>query len=297
MNIIVTGGCGFIGSHLVDELVKLNHDVIVIDDLSANNEKFYFNDKAKYHKISICDMEQMRPLFKNIDYIFHLAAESRIQPSIEDPLKAVNVNVVGTTNILQLSLQNNIKRVIYSSTSAVYGLSCKFPTNESENIDCLNPYSATKFAGEEMARCFNKLHGLDVCIFRYFNVYGERSPVSGPYSLVVGIFLDQLKNNKNLTVVGDGENKRDFIHVKDIVDVNIAAMNHEGKLNSQVFNIGFGKNYKIIDIAKMISDKIEFIPARLGEAKTTLADIEKAKNILNWEPKIHISSWIKEKIV
>ena len=294
MNIIVTGGCGFIGSHLVDSLVNLEHNVIVIDNLSANNEKFYFNNKAIYHKIDICDLEKLKPIFKNIDYVFHLAAESRIQPSIENPLKAVNVNVIGTTNILQLSLQNNVKRVIYSSTSAVYGLSCSFPTNENENIDCLNPYSATKFAGEEMARCFNKLHGLDVCIFRYFNVYGERSPVSGPYSLVVGIFLDQFKNNKKLTVVGTGENLRDFIHVKDIVDVNLAAMNCEKKLNADIFNIGFGKNYKILDIAKIISSEIEFVAPRIGEAKTTLADITKAKNELNWTPNIHIETWLAD---
>jgi UDP-glucose 4-epimerase len=293
MKCLVTGGAGFIGSHLVDRLILLGHEVHVIDNLSANNDKFYFNEKAIYHKIDICDLEQIEPLFKNIDYVFHLAAESRIQPSIENPLHAVNVNVIGTTNILQCSLKYKIKRVIYSGTSAVYGLTCSLPTNENEKIDCLNPYSATKFAGEEMVRCYNKLHGLDACIFRYFNVYGERSSVSGPYSLVIGIFLSQ-KDKQSLTVVGDGLNQRDFIHVYDVVEANISAMNTNKKLNAEIFNIGYGDNYKIIDVAKMISNNITYLPARLGEAKTTLADITKAKTILNWNPSIKLKDWLNK---
>lgn len=296
MNIIVTGGCGFIGSHLVDKLVTLGHHVQVIDNLSANNDVFYYNKNAIYYNIDICNLTKIEPIFNNIDYVFHLAAESRIQPAIENPLHAVNVNVIGTTNILQCSLKYKIKRVIYSGTSAVYGLTCSVPTNETENIDCLNPYSATKFAGEEMIRCYNKLHGLDACIFRYFNVYGERSPVSGPYSLVVGIFINQHKNNQALTVVGDGMNERDFVHVYDVVDANICAMNSVENLNAQVFNIGNGKNYKILDIAKLISNNIVFIPYRIGEAKTTLANITRSQNILNWNPQIDIVNWIKEKL-
>lgn len=295
MKIIVTGGCGFIGGHLVDRLVDLNHDVLVIDDLSADNDIFHYNDKAIYHKISITDYESIEPHFENVDYVFHLAAEARIQPSIENPAQAVKTNVLGTTNVLRACVKHNIKRIIYSGTSAVYGLTEQLPTGENEKIDCLNPYSATKYGGEEMIRCFNKLHGLDACIFRYFNVYGERIPVSGPYSLVIGIFLRQFNNKESLTVVSDGENKRDFVHVKDVVEANICAMNSKQKLNSEVFNIGCGKNYKIINIAKMISNNIIHTPARLGEAKSTLADIEKAERILGWKPKINIEQWLKSK--
>ena len=295
MNIIVTGGCGFIGSHLVDELVSLGHTVKVIDNLSANNDKFYFNEKAKYYKFDICDLESIEPLFEDVSYVFHLAAEARIQPSIENPTHAVNVNVLGTTNILKCCVKYNIKRLIYSSTSAIYGLKCNLPTDENEPIDCLNPYSATKYAGEEMIRCYNKLHGLDACIFRYFNVYGERSPVSGPYSLVIGIFLAQ-KDKQSLTVVGDGQNERDFVHVKDVVAVNIAAMENNNNLNSEVFNIGFGKNYKILDIARMISNNIVHVEPRKGEAKSTLADINKAKQTLNWNPEINLEKWLSSQI-
>lgn len=222
--IIVTGGCGFIGSHIVDKLVNLNHQVLVIDDLSASeNESFHFNEKASYYKIDICD-PQIEDIFKNVDYVFHLAAESRIQPSIQNPQKAYRTNVLGTLNILEMSRKYKIKRIIYSSTSSVYGLTNQLPTSENASIDCLNPYSHSKFLGEELFRQYWKIHKIDSVIFRYFNVFGERSPINGQYAPVVGIFLNQLKNNKNLTIVGDGFKMRDFIYVGDIVDVNIDAM-------------------------------------------------------------------------
>jgi UDP-glucose 4-epimerase len=293
MKILVTGGCGFIGHHIVNQLVKDNHDVIVIDDCSADNDKFYFNDRATYYKHSICNYDTIESLFEGVEYVFHLAAESRIQSAIDNPMHAVNVNVVGTTNILMACKKYNIKRIIYSGTSSVYGLTNCFPTKENNEIDCLNPYASTKYCGEEMIRCFTKLYGVDSCIFRYFNVYGEDSPVTGPYSLVIGIFLNQKKNNEPITLVGDGESLRDFVYVKDVVDINIKAMEHKENLNGEIFNVGSGTNYKIKDIARSISSDIIEIPKRLGEAKTTLADIEKAKNILNWHPSMDLLDWLK----
>ena len=293
MKILVTGGCGFIGHHIVNQLVKDNHDVIVIDDCSADNDKFYFNDSATYYKHSICNYDTIEPLFEGVEYVFHLAAESRIQSAIDNPMHAVNVNVVGTTNILMACKKYNIKRIIYSGTSSVYGLTNCFPTKENNEIECLNPYASTKYCGEEMIRCFTKLYGVDSCIFRYFNVYGEDSPVTGPYSLVIGIFLNQKKNNEPITLVGDGESLRDFVYVKDVVDINIKAMEHKENLNGEIFNVGSGTNYKIKDIARSISSDIIEIPKRLGEAKTTLADIEKAKNILNWHPSMDLLDWLK----
>lgn len=293
MKIIVTGGCGFIGHHLVNKLIKNDHEVIVIDDCSASNDKFYFNEKAKYYKYNICEYDLIEPLFKDIDYVFHLAAESRIQSAIDNPKYAVDVNVIGTTNVLLACRKYNIKRIMYSSTSSVYGLTNSFPTKENNEIDCLNPYASTKYCGEEMIRCFTKLYGVDSCIFRYFNVYGEDSPVTGPYSLVIGIFLNQKKNNEPITLVGDGESLRDFVYVKDVVDINIKAMEHKENLNGEIFNVGSGTNYKIKDIARSISSDIIEIPKRLGEAKTTLADIEKAKNILNWHPSMDLLDWLK----
>lgn len=294
MKILVTGGCGFIGHHLVNKLIDDNHEVIVIDDCSANNEQFYFNGRAKYYKYNICNYDQIESLFSEVDYVFHLAAESRIQSAIQNPSYAVNVNVVGTTNILLACQKYKIKRIIYSSTSSVYGLTKSFPTKENTEIDCLNPYASTKYCGEEIIKCFTKLYGVDSCIFRYFNVYGENSPVTGPYSLVIGIFLKQKQENKPLTLVGDGERLRDFIHVQDIVDINIKAMNHSDPLNGEIFNVGFGKNYKIKDIANFISANIVTVPDRIGEAQATLADIEKAKTILNWVPKINLFDWLNK---
>lgn len=293
--IIVTGGCGFIGSHLVDKLTSYNYDVNVIDDLSATeNEKFYFNDRAKYFKLDIQNKDLIEPIFKSVDYVFHLAAESRIQPAIQNPSRAYGVNVIGTLNILELSKKYGIKKIIYSSTSSVYGLTSKLPINEETKIDCLNPYAHSKYLGEELFRQYWKEYNLDSVIFRYFNVFGERSPIKGQYAPVIGIFLNQLKNNAPLTIVGDGMKSRDFIHVSDIVEANILAMNFKSKLEANTINIGNGYNISIKDIANIISKNQIHIPNRPGEAQNTLADIEKSKNILGFKPKIDIIKWLSK---
>ncbi len=294
MRVIVTGGCGFIGSHIVDRLIEFNCQVLVIDDLSASeNEKFYFNEKAEYHKIDICEKDKIEDLFRDVDYVFHLAAESRIQPAIKNPSRAYNVNVIGTLNILELSRKYNIKRVMYSSTSSVYGLTNQLPTSENVSIDCLNPYAHSKYIGEELFRQYWKEYKIDSVIFRYFNVFGERSPIKGQYAPVVGIFLNQLKNNMDLTIVGDGFKKRDFIYVGDIVTANIDAMNYDGKLESKTINIGSGGNITIKEIANLISNNQVHIDYRPGEAENTLADIKIAKDLLNFNPKTDVKNWIK----
>ena len=221
MKYLVTGGNGFIGSHIVDRLIDKNYEVIVIDNLSGLNDKFYFNNKAEYHNKNICDFDSVNTLCKNVDVIFHLAAESRIQPAIENPLLAANTNTIGTINILQAAVKNKVKRVIYSSTSSVYGLTEELPTNENTPINCLNPYSTSKYAGEEFCKMYSKLYNLDTCIFRYFNVYGERSPTKGLYSPVIGLFLKQNKEDNKLQIMGNGLKKRDFVHVYDVADINI----------------------------------------------------------------------------
>jgi UDP-glucose 4-epimerase len=295
---IVTGGCGFIGSHIVDKLIEINHQVIVIDNLSASeNEKFYFNEKAEYHKIDICDKDKIESLFEGTDYVFHLAAESRIQPAIKNPSRAYNVNVIGTLNILELSRKYGIKRVMYSSTSSVYGLTKNLPTKETETIDCLNPYAHSKYLGEDLFRQYYKIYRLDSVIFRYFNVFGERSPVKGQYAPVVGIFLNQKKEEKPLTIVSDGTKKRDFIYVGDIVDINIKAMNESQPLMSQTFNIGSGENISIIEIANIISENHFHIEDRPGESENTLADLTQVRNLLDFLPKTNIINWIKKMII
>lgn len=287
--VLVTGGSGFIGKHLVNSLVNSKHKVIVIDNKITLN-----NSKAIYYEKNINNLEDIDHLFNDVEYVFHLAAESRIQPSILNPSLAYTTNVIGTLNVLECCRKYNIKRIMYSSTSSVYGLTKNFPTREDSSIDCLNPYAHSKFLGEELVKRYTKIHNVDSVIFRYFNVFGEGSPVEGPYAPVIGIFLDQLKNGKPLTIVGDGKRKRDFIYVGDVVSINIAAMNIDGSSNGSVYNVGSGTNISIQEIADLISLNQTYLPDRLGEADNTLADNRAAKEWFLWSPKVDIRDWIKQ---
>jgi len=296
MKALVTGGAGFIGSNLVDKLIGMNWEVVVIDNESAEcNEKFYWNSKADNHKLDICDYEFTRDLYNNVDYVFHLAAESRLQPAIKNPINAVTKNAVGTCTVLQCAREAGVKKVIYSSTSSAYGLN-KFPNYETDPNDCLNPYSVSKVAGEELCKLYNNLYGLKTIIFRYFNVYGERSPTTGQYAPVVGIFLRQNNSGEPLTIVGDGEQRRDFVHVQDVANANlmVALANLDDECYGQVYNIGSGENISILEIAQMISKDYVHIPPRDGEARTTLACNDKARNTFGWEPKLKVKRWIEE---
>jgi UDP-glucose 4-epimerase len=292
MKALVTGGAGFIGSNLVDRLVDMNCEVVVIDNETADcNEKFYWNPKADNYKLDICNYEFTRDLYNDVDWVFHLAAESRLQSAIKNPINAVTKNVVGTCTVLQCAKEAGVNKVIYSSTSSAYGLN-KYPNYETDPNDCLNPYSVSKVAGEELCKMYTNLYGLKTVIFRYFNVYGERSPTTGQYAPVIGIFQKQKRNNQSLTIVDDGLQKRDFVYVYDVVNANILAATKEidEKYYGQVYNVGSGENVSILEIAQMISDDYVFIPPRLGEAKTTLANIDKIKNVFGWNPNINIKN-------
>jgi len=296
MKALVTGGAGFIGSNLVDKLIDMNWEVVVIDNESAEcNEKFYWNPKADNHKLDICDYEFTRDLYNNVDYVFHLAAESRLQPAIKNPINAVTKNSVGTCTVLQCARESGVEKVIYSSTSSAYGLN-KFPNYETDPNDCLNPYSVSKVSGEELCKLYNSLYGLKTIIFRYFNVYGERSPTTGQYAPVIGVFLRQKNSGQPLTIVGDGEQRRDFVHVQDVANANlmVALANLDDECYGQVYNIGSGENISILEIAQMISSDYVHIPPRDGEARTTLACIDKARNTFGWEPKLKVKMWIEE---
>jgi UDP-glucose 4-epimerase len=291
MKIIVTGGAGFIGSNLVDELIKQGHNVTVIDnESSTSNDQFYHNDAATYFKYDIAEYDLIRPLFYGVDYVFHLAAESRIQPTIENPVLAVRTNTLGTGVILQCSREAGVKKVMYSSTSSAYGRN-EPPLVETMQDDCLNPYSVSKVSGEKLCHMYTELFGLQTIVFRYFNIYGPREPSKGPYAPVVRLFLRQKDDGEALTIVGDGQQRRDFTHVSDVVNANIIAMNTDF---TGLFNIGTGTNHSVIDLARMISDTVKFIPQRPGEARVTLANNKKAFELLGWEPKVKLEDYIQE---
>ena len=289
---LVTGGAGFIGSHLVDYLISMKHDVIIVDNMSANNEEFYWNEMATAKVVDITDYERMRPLFDGIDYVFHLAAESRLQPAIENPIEAVTKNCVGTTVVLQCAREAGAKRFVYSTTSSGYGYN-PYPNVETQPDDCLNPYSASKVAGEKFCRMYTDLYGLETVCLRYFNVFGERSPTRGQYAPVIGIFEKQKKSGEPITIVGDGTQRRDFVYVGDVAKANYlaATMPLEEHLG-EVFNVGSGKNYSIQEIADCISSNQTYIPKRSGEMETTLSNIDKIGEVIGWKPQIDVIDWI-----
>jgi len=296
MRFLVTGGAGFIGSHLVDSLIDSNHDVVVIDNESASeNENFYWNDKAENYKHDICDYNKIENLFKNIDCVFHLAAESRIQTAMKNPAKTFRVNFIGTLNVLKACKQYKVDRILYSSTSSYYGLKNDVPLVEDMDRDCLNPYSSSKVAGEDLVKMYSKLYNIKSVICRYFNVYGERQPTKGQYAPVIGLFQKMKSEGKPMTVVGDGLARRDYTHVKDVVNANILAAMKEEILESKVVNIGTAKNYSVLELVDLIGGEYIHIQSREGEAKETLADISVARNYLNWEPTIYLEDWIKNK--
>jgi UDP-glucose 4-epimerase len=299
MKALVTGGAGFIGSNLVDTLIERGHEVIVIDnEYSDVHEQFYWNPKAQNYKYDIRDYENTRPLYDGVDCVFHIAAEARIQPSIENPINAVSINSVGTCTVLQCAREANVKKVMYSSTSSAYGLANEIPNVETQLDDCLNPYSVSKVNGEKLCAMYTNLFGLKTVIFRYFNVYGERQPLKGQYAPVIGIFLRQKNDAEALTIVGDGEQRRDFTHVSDVVNANILAAitDIDDNLYGTVFNVGSGKNYSVNEIAAMISDNTINIPPRVGESRVTLADNTKLSNTFNWQPQINLEEWIKSNL-
>lgn len=295
--VLVTGGAGFIGSNLVDQLIALNHQVVVIDNESAiSNSNFYWNSKAENHILDITYFNSIKDLFEGVDYVFHTAAEARVQPSIENPSISVSTNVVGTTNILEASKLANVKRVIFSTTSSIYGNKNSTPNIETQPIDCLTPYSVSKYAGEQLCKIYSSLYDLDTASLRYFNVYGNREPSKGQYAPVISKFIKQHKAGEFLTIVGDGEQRRDFTHVDDVVNANILAMTCKEPLRGEVFNIGAGSNFSINEIAQLISSKYQYLPYRPGEARETLADNTKAREILGWTPSRKLEDFIAQSL-
>lgn len=287
MKIIVTGGAGFIGSNLVDQLVLKGHRVTVIDNFvtgSKENLKKSIN-KIKLVKKSILD-KSITKYFTNIDCVFHLAGLADIVPSINNPKKYFDYNVNGTLNVLECMKANNVKKIIYSASASCYGKPKKFPTSENSEIDTKYPYALTKYLAEQLVMHWGKIYKFDAISTRFFNVYGPRSRTSGAYGAVFGVFLAQKINNKPLTIVGSGKQTRDFIHVIDLVAALLKILNSSKK--DKIYNIASGKETSVNKIAKLIGGKKIMIPKRPGEPDRSLGDIRKIKKELRWSPKISI---------
>ena len=293
---LVTGAAGFIGSNLVEHLLDQGHSVVCVDNESANNEKFHWsheNVMVINVKVDITDYKGMKNIMSGVDYVFHLAAESRLQSAIMNPIEAVKNNCVGTTVMLQCAREAGVKRFVYSSTSSGYGNN-PYPNVETQPDDCLNPYSASKIAGEKFCKMYTELYGLETVILRYFNVFGRRSPARGQYAPVIGIFQRQRDIGEPLTIVGDGAQRRDFVHVEDVARANYLAATMPLKGHAgEVFNVGTGSAYSIQQIADSISDNQVYIDKRSGEMETTFADITKIGDVLGWKPEIDVIDWIK----
>lgn len=313
MPVLVTGGAGFIGSNLVDELMTQGVETIVLDDLSEgkleNIERWLKHPKFTFVEGSILDYDLVRRACDHVSCVFHLAADSRIQTGISDPRHSIETNVVGTANVAEAARQMGVQRIVYSASSSAYGrkndklleggLLAEGSKGLREDLptDCLNPYSMSKKAGEDIMDVYHRLYGISTISLRYFNVYGPRHQEEGRYATVIAIFRKQLRSDQPMTIVGDGQQRRDFTFVGDVVRANmLAMMNREA---TGVFNIGTGTNYSIVELAMEVSGKttlrsdgdrpdVTFLPPRLGEARITLADSTKAKELLGWEPLIDL---------
>lgn len=290
--ILVTGGAGFIGSNLVDALIKRGDNVIIIDNLSGG-KKENINPKANFYEKDLRNYNDIYPLFKEIDYVFHLAAMPRVQVSIEKPIETNENNVSATLNVLFASKETGVKKFIYSASSSAYGNQKQMPLIETMKTAPMSPYGLQKYIGEEYARIFSLVYKLKTVSLRYFNVYGPKMSEQGDYATVIAKFLKQKRNGLPLTITGDGTQTRDFTHVFDVVRANILASESDKTGNGEVINIGAGNNASVNKIAKLIDGEIKRIEARL-EPHDTLADNKKAFKLLNWKPEISLEKGISD---
>lgn len=300
MKSIVTGGAGFIGSHLTEALLKKGQQVVVIDNYStgrAQNLDFLKgNSLLTIVEADINDIAKIKQYFEGADYVFHLAALADIVPSIINPLSYFRSNVDGTASLLEIVREvcPNLKKFLYAASSSCYGIPDRFPTSESAEIRTGYPYALTKYLGELLARHWASVYKLPIISLRLFNVYGPRSRTSGTYGAVFGVFLAQKLANKPFTVVGDGKQTRDFTFVTDVVSAFLAAA--ESDVKEGVFNVGSGNTYSINTLVKLLEGKVTYIPKRPGEPDCTFADILKIRSSLGWDPKVTLEAGVKRLI-
>lgn len=295
MKSLVTGAAGFIGSHLTDFLLNQGHKVVGIDNLSSGNVKnldnAISNDNFKFEKIDISNIDELNAISGPFDFIFHLAALAEIVPSIQNPNSYFQSNVIGTYNICQKAREFAVKKLVYTASSSCYGIPNHYPTSETCELSPQYPYALTKYLAEQILFHWSQVYQLPANSLRLFNVYGPRARTTGSYGAVMGVFLAQMFNNKPLTIVGDGSQKRDFTFVTDVVSALFSVAN--SNKSSEIYNVGSGNPRSVMDLAKMIGGKnYAFVPRRPGEPEQTFADISKIKRDLGWEPKTSLEEGV-----
>lgn len=297
MRSLVTGGCGFIGSHMVDRLLAEGHEVVVIDNISTgrveNLAHHRDNTNLTVHIADISNYESIEQYFEGVDWVFHLAALADIVPSIQQPLKYHQANVDGTINVLEAARKYDVKRLIYAASSSCYGIPDNYPTAETAEIRPQYPYAVTKYLGEEYVKYWHQVYDLPVTSMRFFNVYGPRSRTSGTYGAVFGVFLAQKLNGKPYTVVGDGTQTRDFTFVTDVVDACYTAAGNDAAIG-EIMNVGSSNTYSVNRLVELLGGEKVHIPKRPGEPDCTFADITKITNILGWKPKVTFEEGVQQ---
>lgn len=290
--IVVTGGAGFVGGHLVETLLERGYDVHVVDTLVAGaRERCPKN--AHFFKTDIRETKALASIFLGAHAVFHLAALPRVEHSIQHPHETHEVNVTGTVNVLVAAKEAGVKRVVFASSSAIYGSQETLPLHEGMPAMPLSPYALHKYVGEKYLALFHELYGLNTIALRFFNIYGPRMDPEGPYALVIGRFLKLYKEGNPLTITGDGKQTRDFVHIDDVVRALVAAMEMDTVGEGEIINIGTGQQISVNELADLFGGERVFIPARV-EPRATCADISKAKKLLNWEPTIRLEEGIEK---
>lgn len=291
MRCLVTGGAGFIGSNLVDKLIDDGHEVVVIDNLSTG-KKENINPKALFYERDLT-LQNDWLMYRGVDVVFHMACLARVQPSIENPQLYHDKNVNGLVNVLEACRKHNVKRIVFSSSSSIYGDAEQVPTTENCRLNPMSPYALHKLIGEQYCKLYSELYGIDSVSLRYFNVYGNRQPTEGAYCLVMGVFAGQMLKGAPMTIRGDGNQRRDFTYVGDVVDANIKCMEYPStsEFRGEVFNIGNGDNLSVSDIADLMGGSRVHVDPVI-EPRETLANYDKVNNLLGWSPKGNLQKWL-----
>ncbi len=292
MKYLVTGGAGFIGSNLVDELIKENHHVVIIDNLYTG-KKENVNPKAEFYNLDIRDFEKIKPVFWGVDYVFHLAAIPRVPFSVKDPIETTKTNILGTVNVFKAAIEARVKRIVFFSSSAVYGDQKEMPLKETTATYPVSPYGLQKLVGEQFAKLFVNLYHMPIICLRFFNVYGPRIDFDSDYGLVIGKFLYLRSQNKPLTIFGDGEQTRGFCYVSDVAEAAIKAMESNTLKGGEIINISGEDSYSVNYLAKTIGGEIVYLPKREGDPVHAKADVRLAKSLLHWQAKTSLEEGIK----